>query len=58
MSGTETLMAARQTVVLLHGGRSSEHEISCVTAAGILAAMARIERDGNQTIDNRLAGLA
>jgi D-alanine-D-alanine ligase len=31
----------RQSVVLLHGGRSSEHEISCVTAAGILAAIDR-----------------
>lgn len=31
----------RIRVVLLHGGRSSEHEISCVTAAGILAAIDR-----------------
>lgn len=28
-----------QTVVLLFGGRSSEHEISCVTAAGVLHAI-------------------
>lgn len=30
-----------QTVVLLFGGRSSEHEISCVTAAGVLGAIDR-----------------
>lgn len=32
-------MSARATVVLLFGGRSSEHEISCVTAAGVLSAL-------------------
>ena len=32
----------RRTVVLLFGGRSSEHEISCVTAAGILKAIDRL----------------
>ena len=45
MSGTEAMTAVRQTVVLLHGGRSSEHEISCVTAAGILAAIDRSRFD-------------
>lgn len=34
-------MSARRTVVLLFGGRSSEHEISCVTAAGVLRAIDR-----------------
>lgn len=29
----------KRTVVLLFGGRSSEHEISCVTAAGVLKAI-------------------
>ena len=40
---TETLPASagKQTVVLLHGGRSSEHEISCVTTAGIFSAIDR-----------------
>lgn len=33
--------AERRTVVLLFGGRSSEHEISCVTAAGVLGAIDR-----------------
>ena len=32
-------MTKKTTVVLLFGGRSSEHEISCVTAAGVLSAM-------------------
>lgn len=31
----------KTTVVLLFGGRSSEHEISCVTAAGVLRAIDR-----------------
>jgi len=30
---------SKPTVVLLFGGRSSEHEISCVTAAGVLTAI-------------------
>lgn len=34
-------MAEKTRVVLLHGGRSSEHEISCVTASGVLAAIDR-----------------
>ncbi|PRI11697.1 D-alanine--D-alanine ligase family protein [Leucobacter massiliensis] len=33
--------AAQRTVVLLFGGRSSEHGISCVTAAGVLRAIDR-----------------
>lgn len=32
-------MSQHTTVVLLFGGRSSEHEISCVTAAGVLSAI-------------------
>lgn len=32
-------MTAVTTVVVLFGGRSSEHEISCVTAAGVIAAV-------------------
>lgn len=34
-------MADKKTVVLLFGGRSSEHEISCVTATGVLRALDR-----------------
>ncbi|MFD5599954.1 D-alanine--D-alanine ligase family protein [Leucobacter sp. NPDC058333] len=33
--------AVKRTVVLLFGGRSSEHGISCVTAAGVLRAIDR-----------------
>lgn len=33
------MTAGSQTIVLLFGGRSSEHEISCVTAAGVLSAV-------------------
>ena len=32
------------TVALLFGGRSSEHTISCSTAAGVLAALAEFAR--------------
>lgn len=32
-------MSSTTTIVLLFGGRSSEHEISCVTAAGVLSAI-------------------
>lgn len=32
-------MTARTSIVLLFGGRSSEHEISCVTARGVLSAI-------------------
>ena len=35
----------RRTVVLLFGGRSSEHGISCVTAAGVLRAIDRSRFD-------------
>jgi D-alanine-D-alanine ligase len=35
----------KQTVALLFGGRSSEHEISCVTAAGVLEAIDRAKFD-------------
>src|SRR5690606_12497161 len=37
----------KRTVVLLFGGRSSEHGISCVTAAGVLQA---IDRDTFEVI--------
>jgi D-alanine-D-alanine ligase len=42
-SQTETSSAptARQRVVVLFGGRSSEHSISCATAGGVLAAIDR-----------------
>lgn len=36
---------AKRTVVLLFGGRSSEHGISCVTAAGVLRAIDRANFD-------------
>lgn len=36
---------ARRTVVILFGGRSSEHSISCVTAAGVLRAIDRTKFD-------------
>jgi len=51
--------AAKTTVVLLFGGRSSEHSISCATAGGVLAAINRekytvipvgITRDGAFTL--------
>lgn len=38
-SSPEMNSAARPRVVLLFGGRSDEHEISCVTAAGVAAAV-------------------
>ena len=41
MSGPMGSRAAKKTVVLLFGGRSSEHGISCVTAAGVLRAIDR-----------------
>ncbi|WP_336659628.1 D-alanine--D-alanine ligase family protein [Leucobacter sp. USHLN153] len=37
--------AEKRTVVLLFGGRSSEHGISCVTAAGVLHAIDRSRFD-------------
>jgi len=49
----------RITVAIVFGGRSSEHEISCATAAGVLAAIDRerfdvipvgITRDGAMTL--------
>ncbi|NIJ04074.1 D-alanine--D-alanine ligase family protein [Frigoribacterium faeni] len=51
--------AEKQTVVVLFGGRSSEHSISCATAGGVLAAIDRdrfdvlpvgITRDGAFTL--------
>ncbi|MBP1324939.1 D-alanine-D-alanine ligase [Leucobacter exalbidus] len=38
---TLTQAGTKRTVVLLFGGRSSEHGISCVTAAGVLRAIDR-----------------
>lgn len=38
---SETLSTGKRRVVLLFGGRSSEHGISCVTAAGVLRAIDR-----------------
>ena len=38
-------LAGKRTVVLLFGGRSSEHGISCVTAAGVLRAIDRSRFD-------------
>ena len=37
----EAAADARPRVLLLFGGRSSEHPISCVTAAGVLHAADR-----------------
>jgi D-alanine-D-alanine ligase len=54
-----------QTVVLLFGGRSSEHTISCATAGGVLAAIDRdkytvipvgITRDGAFVLEDDDAG--
>ena len=42
---TESDEATKRTVVLLFGGRSSEHGISCVTAAGVLRAIDRSRFD-------------
>jgi D-alanine-D-alanine ligase len=39
------VVAAKRTVVLLFGGRSSEHGISCVTAAGVLKSIDRSRFD-------------
>ncbi|MBF0968682.1 MAG: D-alanine--D-alanine ligase A, partial [Actinomyces sp.] len=35
----------RPRVLIIFGGRSSEHEISCATAAGILTAIDRTKWD-------------
>ena len=37
--GPMTATAHRPTVVLIFGGASSEHEISCLTAGGVLRAL-------------------
>ncbi|RKR73646.1 D-alanine--D-alanine ligase family protein [Frondihabitans australicus] len=42
---TDTAPAARLKVVVLFGGRSSEHSISCATAGGVLAALDRSKYD-------------
>lgn len=39
--GREAATQTKRTLVLLFGGRSSEHGISCVTAAGVLHAIDR-----------------
>lgn len=41
----QTGAGARRTVALLFGGRSSEHGISCVTAAGVLRSIDRARFD-------------
>jgi D-alanine-D-alanine ligase len=55
----------KKTVVLLFGGRSSEHTISCATAGGVLAAIDRdkydvipvgITRDGAFVLEEDLPG--
>ena len=54
-------MTTRGTVAVLFGGRSSEHEVSCTTAGGVLAAIDRerwdvlavgIGRDGSWTVQS------
>jgi D-alanine-D-alanine ligase len=40
-----TIASAPTTVAVLFGGRSSEHEISCVTAGGIMDVVDRTEYD-------------
>ncbi|MFT4231363.1 MAG: D-alanine--D-alanine ligase family protein [Leucobacter sp.] len=45
MTDTPSDSAGKRTVVLLFGGRSSEHGISCVTAAGVLRAIDRSRFD-------------
>ncbi|QZY52327.1 D-alanine--D-alanine ligase family protein [Leucobacter tenebrionis] len=40
-ANAENSSAGKRTVVLLFGGRSSEHGISCVTAAGVLRSIDR-----------------
>jgi D-alanine-D-alanine ligase len=42
---TSETIPTKKTVVLLFGGRSSEHGISCVTAAGVLRAIDRTRFD-------------
>ena len=42
---TDTAPSSRLRVVLLFGGRSSEHSISCATAGGVLAALDRDKYD-------------
>lgn len=39
LTGWGVSMTHKLNIVLLFGGRSSEHEISCVTAAGVLSAV-------------------
>lgn len=54
-------MTPRGTVAVLFGGRSSEHEVSCTTAGGVLGAIDRdrwdvlaigIGRDGSWTVQS------
>lgn len=42
---SDTSAPVKKTVALLFGGRSSEHGISCVTAAGVLRAIDRCQFD-------------
>ncbi len=54
-------MTPKRTVAVLFGGRSSEHEVSCTTAGGVLGALDRnrwdvlavgIGRDGSWTLQS------
>jgi len=54
-------VSARRTVAILFGGRSSEHEVSCTTAGGVLGAIDReawnviavgVGRDGSWTLQS------
>ena len=48
-SGSDTLVpmidSSRARVLIVFGGRSGEHEVSCATAAGILTAIDRMKWD-------------
>jgi D-alanine-D-alanine ligase len=55
------MSSSRRTVAVLFGGRSSEHEVSCTTAGGVLGAIDRerwdvvavgIGRDGSWTLQS------
>ena len=46
------MTAPRPTVALIFGGASSEHEISCLTAGGVLRAI-----DGCEDIANTIEAI-
>ena len=39
------MVATKKTVAILCGGQSSEHEISCISASGVLASIDRKKFD-------------